>query len=95
MQAQLNEAEACLVRVQMQSGTVVAAIAVDDFLVAVEMPEAMDAFDKALRAKYKIKRLGRPQRYLGWHFHYQDDGSVELSQRLLIDQTLNDAGLIN
>lgn len=51
IRAKLNEAEACLVRVQMTSGTVVAAIAVDDFLVATETPKAMNEFETALRAK--------------------------------------------
>lgn len=38
----------------MLLGTVVAAIAVDDFLVAAERPRAMDEFEKALKAKYNI-----------------------------------------
>lgn len=65
--AKLNEAEECLVRVQMLSGAVIAAIPVDNFLVAEETPSGMDEFVCALRTKYEIKRLGKPHRYLGWH----------------------------
>lgn len=95
MQANLNQAEACLVRVQMPAGSVIAAIAVDDFLVTAETNEAMDQFTQALKVKYDIKRLGRPQRYLARHCHYEEDGSVALSQRLLIDQALTHAGILD
>lgn len=40
----LNKADACLVRVQVPNGAVIAAIVVDDFLVAAEMPAAMKEF---------------------------------------------------
>lgn len=67
---QLNEAEDCPVRVEMPAGAVIAAIAVEDLLVATETSEALEHFAAALKTKYNIKRLGRPHRYLGWHFHY-------------------------
>lgn len=74
---------------------VIAAIAVDDFLVAAQTPATMDEFDEALKMKYNIKRLGKPRRYLGWHFNYGKDGSIALNQRLLIDQTLTHAGFMD
>lgn len=95
MHAQLNEAESCLVRLQMQAGTVIAAVAIDDFIVAAENTKAMDQFYAAMKERYDIKRLGRPGRYLGWHCHYTADGRVALSQRLLIDKTLKGAGMLN
>lgn len=79
IRAQLNEAEACLMCINMPSGTVIAAIAVDYFLITAETTKAMDEFAEALTTKYKIKRLGEHSRYPGWHFRYTRDGSVALS----------------
>lgn len=79
----------------MPSGDVIAAIAIDDFLVTAQNNRAMDEFYNVMKTRYNIKRLGRPRRYLGWHCHYKKDGSIALSQRLLIDQTLQHANMIN
>lgn len=95
MQAELNEAEACFARIQMPAGTVIDEVAVNYFLVTAENAEEMEEFTAALKMKYDIKRLGRPKRYLGWHCHYEPNGSIALSQRLLIDQALNHAGMLD
>lgn len=83
-----NDHDVCLVKLTTKSGTIIAAIAVDDFLAAASTKAAMDEFYHFLNARYAVKRLGRPARYLGWYFHYSENGDVKLSQRLLIDQTL-------
>lgn len=46
-----------------------------------------------MNARYSVKRLVRPKRYLGWFFHYMGNGDVGLSQSLLIEQTLDAAGM--
>lgn len=58
----------------------------DDFLSTASTKEAMNNFYEAISKKYEIKRLCRPRRFLGSHFHYGEDGSIALSQRLLIDK---------
>lgn len=55
----------------------------------------MDEFYRVMQTKYDTKRLGMPQRYLGWHIHNASDGIIALIQRLLIDQKLQDAGLLD
>lgn len=70
MEAKSNDVEECLITVNVPSGSVIAAVAIDDFLVASENIEAMNEFYNKMSTKYNIKRLGRPTRYLGWHFHY-------------------------
>lgn len=94
LQAKINEAEICLVRIEMESGPIVVAVTVDDLLGTAPNKAAMKEFHTKMAQKYNIKRLGRPSRYLGWHFHYTDNG-IELSQRLMIDKTLHDADMIN
>lgn len=79
----------------MQTGTVIAAIAVEDFLVTAYTQEAMEDFQNAMKPKYNIKRLERPRRYLGWKLHHHPDGSIALSQRLLIDKTMEEANMLN
>lgn len=68
-------------------------IAVDDFLAAASTPAAMDELYHFLSKKYRVKRLGRPTRYLGWYFHYDHNGDIGLSQKILVDKTLADAGM--
>lgn len=92
--AEMNQAEACLIRIEVAEGTIIMAVAVDDFLVTASTPESMNKFEDINKAKYKIKRLGKPKRYLSWHIHYNEYGDKALSQRILIDKTLNDAILI-
>lgn len=92
--AQMNQAEVCLIRIEMEEGVLIMAVAVDDFLVTASNAKVMDEFYHVMKAKYDIKRLGRPRRYLGWHFHYAEDGSIALSQRGLIDKTLQDADML-
>lgn len=74
LKVQLNEAEACLVKISMPSGTIIAAVAIDDFIVAAETEAAMNEFYEAMKERYDIKRLGKPSRYLRWHCHYCDNG---------------------
>lgn len=72
-----------------------AAIAIDDFLVAAENQTAMDEFYNTMQKRYDIKRLGWPNRYLGWLCHYDGNGGVSLCQILLTDKTLKEACLIH
>lgn len=95
IQAKLNDAEACLIHVKMPSGMVIAAFAMDEFLVTAEKLTTRNEFYNIMSTKYDIKRLGKPKRYLGWHFHHAEDGSIALSQRLLMYKTLQDAGLLD
>lgn len=92
--AKMNEAEACWVTLTVSTGTIIMAIAVDDFLATASSPKAMDKFHNIMSTRYKIKRLGRPRRYLGCHFHYKLNGTIALSQLVHIDKTLNDAGML-
>lgn len=62
--ARLNEAKSCLICVDMPSGTIIAAMAIEDFLVTAQKPQAMEEFYAIMKKKYDIKRLGRPERYL-------------------------------
>lgn len=78
----------------MQTGTVFVSIAVDDFLVTDSTPEAIDDFFNAMKTEYNIKRLAERRRYLRWHIHYHTDGSIALSQRLLIDKKLEEANML-
>lgn len=75
--AKLNEADVCLVRIEFKSGSVIMAVAVDDFPATASTMEAMDELYSVLKEKYKAKRLGRPKQYLGWNFHYEK-GEVAL-----------------
>lgn len=84
-----------MVKITLASGTVVVAVTVDDFLATASTMEAMNEFYKIMTSKYNIKRLGTPKRYLGWHFHHGPAGSIAISKRLLIDETLQDGNRVN
>lgn len=95
MNIQLNEAEVCLVRLHLNRGTVIIAVAVDDFLDTASSEETMEEFYRVMETKYNIKRLGRPKTCLGWHFHYGADGGIAISEHLLIGKTLQDDDVMN
>lgn len=88
-----NDHDVCLVKLVTETGVVIAAIAVHDFLATASTQEAMDEFYEFLNARYDVKRLGKPTRYLGWYFQYRKNGDIALSKQLLIDQTLAEAGM--
>lgn len=92
--AKSNVAEVCQVRIDMKTGTVISMITVEDFLVTASTKEEMDYFHNEMKTKYNIKRLGRPTRYLGGHFHHHPDGRIALRKRLLIDKTLEEANML-
>lgn len=52
IEAKLNAAEACLVRVSMPSGDVVVAIAIDDFLVTTQNNIPMNEFYDIMEKNY-------------------------------------------
>lgn len=49
LRAKMNHAESCLLRLQMAAGTVIPAVATDDFIVAAETPAAMNEFYTAIK----------------------------------------------
>lgn len=71
------------------------AISVEDLVVIVSTQKAMDELYQIMKSRYQIKRFGIPKRYLGWHFHYEEDGSIEISRRMLIDKMLHVANVTN
>lgn len=91
----INERELCLVRMQTQNGAVILVIAVDDFLAAAESLQAIDDAYSFLNARYRVKIIGRPTRYLSWYFHFLPEGGITLSQRLLEEKTLKEVGMSN
>lgn len=76
------------------TGTAIEAMEVEELLVTATSKQTMDQFHHIMARKYKIKRLGRPTRFLGWYFNYGPDGTIALSQRLLVDNTLADADMV-
>lgn len=92
--AQPDEAEVCLVRMDLANGNIKVAIAVEDFLATASTPAAIDKFYNTMNARYKIKRFEKPKIYRGWHFHHGEDGRIALSQSLLIDKKLQDSGMV-
>lgn len=88
-----NKHEICLVQLCTRHGTVIMAIAVDDFLAAESTQCAMDGLFTFLNARCQFKRLGRTKRYIGWHFHYTTNGEICFSQKLFIKKTLAGAGM--
>lgn len=58
IQEQFNEAESCLIRVEMKSGLVIAAIVIDHFLVTEHTPTAMDEFYETLKIVMISKDYG-------------------------------------
>lgn len=42
--------------------------------------ELIEEFYETLTKKYKTKRLGKPQKYLGWHFNYSDNRDIVMNQ---------------
>lgn len=50
----------------------------------------MDEFYKIIKNRYQVKRLGNSTRYLCCYFIYLHDGSVGLTQLLVVDKTLEE-----
>lgn len=90
-----NEQEPCLVRMEFKSGILIAAIALDNFLVTASTTKAIYDFQNVMKRKYQIKRLGKPKRFLGWYFQYNNDGAVSITQELLSDKTRADVGMLH
>lgn len=76
-----------------KSGIVIVAIPVDEFLETALNQTAMEEEYEFLNAKYRFKRLGRLKRYLGCYFHFCNNGDIGLSQKLLVEQTADTAGM--
>lgn len=60
IKAQMNEAEVCLIRIELSTGNLIIAIAFDDFLAIASTLEARNHFYEAMDTIYDIKRLERP-----------------------------------
>lgn len=88
-----NDHELCLLKLNSPKGRAIITIAVDDFSVTASTPQVMDEVYKFLNRRYSVKRLGKPNRYLGCYFHYSQNGDITISQTLLVEQTLADAGM--
>lgn len=60
---------------KMISVSVSDAVAIDNFLATESSQQAMGDLYDSMATRYKIELLGRARRYLGWHFHYNNNGS--------------------
>eukprot|EP00178_Gracilaria_changii_P019099 TRINITY_DN55565_c0_g1_i1.p2 TRINITY_DN55565_c0_g1~~TRINITY_DN55565_c0_g1_i1.p2 ORF type:complete len:242 (-),score=20.73 TRINITY_DN55565_c0_g1_i1:923-1648(-) len=63
---------------------IIIGITTDDFLAAASHSTLLGALSEILNAKYTVKRLGQPTKYIGWNFDYSPRG-FRLHQNHLID----------
>lgn len=62
----------------------------DDYLVTASNQKRMDEYHAVLSKKYEFKRLGFPEKYLGWSITPLPNKAIGISQPLLIDKLVHE-----
>lgn len=65
------------------------ALSSEDHIITASNQNNLDEYYKLLASRYETKRLGKPEKYLGWNFKHFDNGNIGISQPLLIDKLVN------
>lgn len=65
------------------------ALSSDDHILTASNQKSIDDYDKLLSQTYETKRLGFPEKYLGWHFPKLANNSIGISEPLLIDKLVH------
>lgn len=61
----------------------------DDHIVTASNQANIDEYYNMLESSYETKRLGRPTKYLRWHFSYAKNASIGISQPLLVAKLID------
>lgn len=75
-----TDADQCLFYKTSHHDLIFIAIKMDEVLSVASITELQDELYATLTAKYKIKRLGFPTKYLKWHMKRLKDGTIHISQ---------------
>ncbi|KAJ8381057.1 hypothetical protein SKAU_G00018350 [Synaphobranchus kaupii] len=82
-----NPADHCVYAKETESGKVIMIIWVDDLIIAASNETVLKDVKEMLSAKFKMKDLGRLNRFLGIDF-MQSDGCVKMSQEKFVNKIL-------
>lgn len=66
---------------------------VDDPVLLANVEDATDALYRQLDNKFRVEDLGKPRHFLRLEHVWHEDGSVLLSQKLLIHRLLEETGI--
>lgn len=90
----ISDGDQCLLYKEHDDGThTLVALSSDDHIVTGTNQHNIDRYHHLLSSKYETKRLGRPTKYLGWHFTHFKNGNIGISQPLLIDKLVDSMGM--
>lgn len=77
----------------MLTGTILIAFTVEEFLIVDDHQHLIGTFHYFLATKYTIKRLVRPNIFLGWTISFPSDGRIVISQPSLVLTTIINASI--
>lgn len=77
------------------TGTTVRSTTIEDFLIVGTTQAGIYRFHTDICTKYKVKRLGRPTRYLGWKIRYGKNGTVQFTQTEMETVNVHNASMKN
>lgn len=84
-----SEADQCLMHKTPNDGTyTVVALSSDDHITASNQRN-LDRYYTLLSERYDTKRLGKPTKYLGCYFTYSQNGTISISQPLLVAKLID------
>lgn len=90
----VSAVDQCLLHKSHDDGThTLVALSSDDHIVTATNQRNLDAYYNLLSQTYETKRLGRPSKYLGWNFSYSSNGSIGISQPLLVAKLIDTMGM--
>lgn len=82
------ECDPCKYICSTHTGTTVAAVTIDDFLLVSQTAELISQYIYILKRNYTVTELSRPAVYLGWTITTAEDVSIHAAQPNLIAKTL-------
>lgn len=83
-----SDTDSCLLSHNPTDDIILISVTVDDLLVIAFAKYLIDQFLRTLDVKYNMKRLGRPDRFLGWNVTYPADCSIIVNQPALVHATI-------
>eukprot|EP00178_Gracilaria_changii_P023027 TRINITY_DN68_c0_g1_i13.p1 TRINITY_DN68_c0_g1~~TRINITY_DN68_c0_g1_i13.p1 ORF type:complete len:1094 (-),score=78.92 TRINITY_DN68_c0_g1_i13:769-4050(-) len=88
-----SEHDPCLYIKESPTGNTLVSTTIDDFLILGQTQKHIDELYAQLLQKYKVKRLGKPTRFLGWTVTHLDNGDVHVAQPDAIDAILEQTNM--
>ena len=90
-----TQADPCLYYKQSEQGLILVAINMDELRSAASFQTLLDEIHAVLTAKYKIKRLGFPEKYLKRHVKRLHNGAIHISQPTVARTILTKTGMLS